>query len=655
MSRRVAAGLVLVLGIAAGVSTWALVRSFNTVPPAQHPVRALADTTIVHWTRGHSATVQAATSADALTALGYIHGMNRAWTVTLWRRTALGTLSSAFGNGLLPIDRHARRLGLAHHARRTYAQLPPSTRRRLQAYTRGLNAALASPRVRRRLPFTTLPVQPSSWKPWHPLAVERLWAWLGTPEPLFANLPALHATDRRLRRWLHLHGRARSLAWAARPPDNSSRPVLFARHVLGSTAAPVLQEVHLQRPSGPPLSLATVPGTLIAPTGSRGNHAWTYLLQSRAALTLHPLSDSLGELRYDRIVGADGTASLLATRQGDAGLILDTTRTDSVRVLRWPGLRAGTDAAWWMHLTGLRADSSPADSSPADSPPADSLRLFRGTGLTMDPAGRWTVRGAPPVVATGPRSVLVGHSRWASQAARTLHDGGRAAPAAWSTATTSPWARALLPTLLPDLAPLSGTSPLLEEALSYLRNWNYRFERTSIGAVLFAEWMRAYRAEYGRMPGGSASATDAGPRRRRAFRRAVRTLAQQNGRDVRRWRWERVAQEQRFFPVWAADSLVAPDLSPLATTRYAPLLRPGHGHASTGAGGPSFAAPPPSGPAPTHWDGWMMPGDGLTARRLRVDPSALFERARGSRTSPRPVRIGDAPPDRTTRLVPARE
>lgn len=645
MSRRVAAGLVLVLVSAAGVATWAVVRSFNTAPPAHHSVRALADTTIVHWTRGHSATVRATTSSDALTALGYVHGMNRAWTVTLWRRTALGTLARTFGDSLLPVDRHARRLGLAHHARRTYAQLPPSTRRRLQAYTRGLNAALASPRVRRRPPFTALPVQPSPWKPWHPLAVERLWAWLGTPETLFAALPALHAVDQRLRQWLHLHGRVRSLAWAARPPDDSGRPALFARHVLGSTAAPVLQEVHLQHPSGPSVSMATVPGTLIAPTGSRPPYAWTYLLQSRAAVALRPLSDSLGTRRYDRIVNANGTASLLATRQGEAGLVLDTTRTDSVRVLRWPGLRAGTDAAWWMHLAGLRANA----------PSVDSLRLFRGTGLTMDSEGQWTVRGTPPVVATGPRSVLVGHSRWASQAARTLHDGTHASPAAWSTATKSPWARTLLPTLLPDLAPLSDASPLLEEALSYLRNWNHRFERASIGAALFAEWMRAYRAEHGRGARGTVSASNTGPRRRRTFRRAVRTLAQQYGRDVRRWRWERVAQEQRFFPVWAADSLVAPDLSPLATTRYAPLLRPGHGHASTGAGGPSFVAPLPSGPAPAYWDGWATPGDGLTARRLRVDPSALFERTRSSRSAPRPVPVEDTPPERTTRLVPVRK
>jgi hypothetical protein len=475
--------------------------------------------------------------------------------------------------------------------------------------------------------------------------VERLWAWLGTPDTLFDGLPALHTTDRRLRQWLHLHGRARSLAWAARPAADSSRPVLFARHVLGSTAAPVLQEVHLQRPAGSPVSMATVPGTLIAPTGSHDTRAWTYLLQSRAAITLRPLSDSLGQRRYDRIVDADGTASLLTTRQGDAGLVLDTTRTDSVHVLHWPGLRAGTDTAWWMHLAGLRPDT----------PSVDSLRLFQGTGLTMTPAGQWTVRGSPPVVATGPRSVLVGHSRWASQAARTLHDRGGASPAAWSTATMSPWARALLPTLLPDLAPLSGSSPLLEAALSYLRNWNYRFERASIGAVLFAEWMRVYRAERGRMPRKDASAANDGPRRRHTFQRAVRTLAQQYGRDVRRWRWERVAQEQRLFPVWAADSLVAPDLSPFATTRYAPLLRPGHGHASTGAGGPSFVAPPPSGPAPTHWDGWITPGDGLTAQRLRVDPSALFERAPRSRPSPRPVHVGDAPPKRTTRLVPVRD
>jgi hypothetical protein len=209
--------------------------------------------------------------------------------------------------------------------------------------------------------------------------------------------------------------------------------------------------------------------------------------------------------------------------------------------------------------------------------------------------------------------------------------------------------------MLPDLAPLSGTAPLVDEALSYLRNWNHAYERASIGAVLYEEWMRMYRAEIGRVPGRETPAHMAGPRRRRTFRDAVASLAQKYGRDVRRWRWERVASEQRLFPVWSADSLVSLDLSPFAGTRFAPLNRPGRGHASAPAGGPSPVAPLPLGTAPARWEGWVAPGKGLAARRLRVDPSAFFERSLLSRKRPAPVSVLEASAVRTTRLVPARQ
>ena len=648
VSRRVYAALALALVLAGGTLAWWVSRPSQTAPPARQSIAGLLDTTDVGWTARHTAVVEASDPSDALTALGYVHGMQRAWTITVWRRTALGTLASTFGDRLLSIDRHVRRLGLAHCARRAYAQLPGPARRRLQAYTRGLNAALRAPSVRRRTPFVALPVQPKRWQPWHPLAVERLWAWLSTSPSLFAEQSSLHAADRQLRRWLHLHGQARSLAWAARPSADTAGTVLFARHVLGRTAAPVLQEVLFRRPTAPPLTVASVPGTLLFPTGASGRRAWTYLLHSPAEVVRRARPLSSVRRRHERITAHDGAEHLLTARHVESGLVLDTAQTDSARVLRWPGLDAHSDVGRWTSLAGLGPGR----------PPPEPLRLFSGDGLAVDTSGTWTVRGQPPVVETRDRAVLVGRSAWAASQARALQAHSAAAPPApeqWSRNDLSAWAGATLPRMLPDLAPLSGTAPLIDEALSYLRNWNHAYERASIGAVLYEEWMRAYRAEIGRVPGGEAPAYMAGPRRRRTFRDAVVSLAQKYGRDVRRWRWERVASEQRLFPVWSADSLVSLDLSPFAGTRFAPLNRPGRGHASTPAGGPSPVAPLPLGTAPARWEGWVAPGRGLAARRLRVDPSAFFERSLLSRKHPVPVSVSKASAVRTTRLVPARQ
>lgn len=653
MSRRVSAGLALVLALTGTLLLWWVFRGPSTAPPAQQSIEGLAQAVSVGWTDHHTTVLDASRSADALSALGYAHGMQRPWTVTVWRRTALGTLAATFGEGVLPIDRHARRLGLAHHARRTYEQLPAPTRRRLQAYTRGLNAALQSAEVSRRTPFAALPIAPQRWEPWHPLAIERLWAWVSTDPSVFdtRDSTALQAADRRFRRWLHLHGQARSIAWAAQAPADTAGTVLFARHVLGRTADPVLQELELRRPGASPVLVASIPGTLLFPTGTTGTRAWAYLLDSPARVTQASVDSSAIHRRHERIATASGDEHLLTVRQVDAGLLLPGTTADSTRLLRWPGLRAHTDVARWIDLATLRVDS-------ASVPAPTQFHLFGGNGLTVDAQGTWTVHGQPPVVEERNGTVLIGHPPWSQYQADVLdaqRRTGPLSPAHWSQHDSSAWAGAVLPNALPDLAPPSDTAPVLDDALSYLRNWDHVYERASIGAVVFEQWMQTYQSAIGRRLSATNPAYFAGPRRRRALRRAVDTLTQRYGRDVRRWRWERMAPGRRSFPVWSADSLVSVDLSPFATTRYAPLDRPGRGHASTLAGGPSRVAPLPLGAAPTHWDGWIRSGrPTLTVRRLRVDPSAFFSRSLLPQSPPTSVSVPDVPITRTTNLVPAR-
>ncbi len=656
MSRRVYIGLVFLLLLTGSILLWWTLTGPKTAPPPQQSIESLSEPVSIGWTGEHTAVLNASNDTDALAALGYVHGMTRPWTVTLLSRTARGTLSSTFGAGLVPIDRHTRRLGFAHHARQTYDLLSPTDQRRLQAYVRGINAALQSDRVRQRDRFAYLDLTPHPWEPWQPLAIERLLAWLGTdfPSSTEAEEPELtdfRVADRYLRRWLHLHGRSRSIAWAAQPKVDSGRTALFARHVLGATADPVVQEIEVRRPNTPPILFASLPGTPLFPTGTTGRRAWTYLLDSSTQLDRIDVDSTRFRVRHERIKPSEGNERLVEIRRYDQGLVLPSSGSDSAWVMQWPGLREGSDLPQWMAVGGLRSSVPPTAAAPT------AFQLFSGDGLAVDSAGNWTVKGNPPVVERGEGTILVGRSPWAphqAEALRSTRSSGDISPAQWSVSNSSTWAAQHLPRLLPALAPLSNTHPTVDEALAYLRNWNSHYAPASIGAVLFEQWVRTYRDETGQLPSTSNPPYFSGPRRRRTFRQAVAKLQEQYGPDLRQWRWERVASEPRHFPVWSADSLVAADLESLSTTRFAPLERPGRGHASTLAGGPSFVYPPPTGTAPTHWDGWMWSGrPDLTVRRLRFDPSAFFSRSLLSRKPPPPVSVSDAPRIETTQLVPA--
>jgi len=650
VSQRLYAGLVLLLLLAGGALAWWTWSGPDTSPPARQSVPGLSDTASVGWTTQHTAVLNAGDATDALTALGYLHGMTRPWTVTVWRRTALGTLSAAFGAQLVPIDRHTRRLGFGRHAQRAYDRLAPSVQDRLTAYTRGLNAALQSARVQNREQFVYLNLRPERWAPWHPLAVERLLAWTGTAisavDSSTGELSTFRRTDRRLRRWLHLHGRTQSVAWAARSPSDTAEAVLFSRHVFGSTADPIIQELTLRRADAPTATVASLPGAPIFPTGTTEDRAWSYLLDSSARVRQTSVDTSRVRARHERIAPRNGDERLVTARRYDDGLLLHSPAPDSAWVLQWPGLRPASDVPRWLHEASL------GGSSHGDVPSA--FDLLEGSGLTLNGTGEWTVRGRPPIVERGSTLVLIGRSAWTRHQAEVLRAHAQrssVAPARWSASDSSTWAARLLPRVLPKLESLRDSESTLEEALSYLRNWDHVYEPASIGAVVFEEWMLKYREARGRLP--STSDSLAAQPLQRTVRRAVSDLTERYGPDVRRWRWERVAPDRRVFPVWSADSLLAADLSTLSTTRYAPLERPGRGHASAPSGGPSFVDRPPLGPAPTSWEGWTRSGSSaLSARRLRFNPTGFFARSFLSRERPAPVSVSGAPVQQTTQLVP---
>src|SRR5437879_4382168 len=76
----------------------------------------------------------AATKADALFGLGYVHAQDRLWQMELQRRIGFGRLSQVFGAATLPQDRFLRTVGFGRAARTAWASTPDRAKQEITAY-----------------------------------------------------------------------------------------------------------------------------------------------------------------------------------------------------------------------------------------------------------------------------------------------------------------------------------------------------------------------------------------------------------------------------------------------------------------------------------------------------------------------------------------
>lgn len=88
--------------------------------------------------------ITAASREDAAQALGFAHAQDRFFQMDLARRRAAGELSQLFGDDALFLDRATIGHRFRPLARQAIARLPENQRAELAAYTRGVNAGLAS-------------------------------------------------------------------------------------------------------------------------------------------------------------------------------------------------------------------------------------------------------------------------------------------------------------------------------------------------------------------------------------------------------------------------------------------------------------------------------------------------------------------------------
>jgi penicillin G amidase len=120
--------------------------------------------------------IEAASFADAVFALGFVHAQDRLWQMDFRRRLGAGRLAEVLGPAALPTDRFIRTLGLEEAARASLAYLRPDTVALLEAYAAGVNAYLATRSGPLPPEFLILGYQPEPWQPVDSLAWMRVLA-----------------------------------------------------------------------------------------------------------------------------------------------------------------------------------------------------------------------------------------------------------------------------------------------------------------------------------------------------------------------------------------------------------------------------------------------------------------------------------------------
>ena len=656
----IGAFLLFLLVVSTGVMLY-LAYGLAPDPPARISVPQLSDSAEVELYADGSARITAANEEDAYAALGALHAQQHGWTMALYRRTAIGRLSEWFGDELLDVDRLTLRLVLARSAREAFGSLPDDRKRILAAYARGVNAAWERRRSTMRDEFVLLGVQPDPWEPWHALAVERLYAWSAAPRPPADTLSAaggevaaFFEADRLLQRLIHLHGFDHSMAWTRR---DSTGVGLFQRHVYGASALPLFQSVSLEWTGADPVTGATLVGTPFMPVGKDDARAWSILLSSPLTLDRAVRDTADVSPTYERLISADGEEHLLRVERTGSEIFFeapqpfflaaDTSAAGGRHgwVLRWSGLTTPTDAEAWGSLA---AGAAPA------------FRLFGGDGIVLDRDGNTTVVGQPLVSVDVAGGSLVSNNGWAAPVADRLatllaDPGGDPDPIRLRDDLTSSWAAGLAPLMTRDAIAVPNQPGMVTEALAFLRNWDFAYDRASIAASIFETWVAAYRDSLGRMPTPTVSDTMISEvlLRYELLVNTVEQMAARHGDNLSQWRWEEVQPKRFHFPVFSADTLIRLDAGPVSGTRYASIVIPGAGHPSTLHWGSTFVDDRPSSPA--AWEAWISTTDwqALRVRSRRFEASRFFGRYLVSDREPEPSAVAASDGvDHTFTLLP---
>jgi hypothetical protein len=128
--------------------------------------------------------VFAETEEDVYVGLGYAVAQDRLWQLEYRRRWAYGTLAEVLGPSAVASDKAARTLRFDRIAEVEHAEHPPETRRLLEAYACGVNAAIAAFGDTLPIEFDVLGIRPSPWRAVNTVTIARasLWQFSGRIE-----------------------------------------------------------------------------------------------------------------------------------------------------------------------------------------------------------------------------------------------------------------------------------------------------------------------------------------------------------------------------------------------------------------------------------------------------------------------------------------
>lgn len=662
----------LVLFVSAAAVVLYLAYGMDTSYPDELVTPAVSGETTIGWYPEHTR-IEAPDEAALYAGLGYVHGLRRTWPAHLLRQVALGRTSEWYGPATSGIDSLSLQLGLATSSRSAMRMLPDTTRRLLEAYSEGVNLAMRSRSARLQDEFTVLGITPEPWEPWHSLAIERLFAWVGTgqmPDSLLAGAPeevrVLSKRSEAMRELLAMHDLDHSAVFLTDGPA----PMFGVRIAYGSAVMPILEEHEIVL-NGRRRIAAILVGTPFPFVIAETSRAAAVLPGGRVRIRT-TLQDTLSmTASYERIADRQGREVVISFLRGEGQLFLTQRRTrqpvdtlatatqsaDTSQVtpdtlitrrdaterwmLDWHGIDAGSDAVAFADL--LRGGTS-------------SFSLFRGGAIMVGAGGNVAVSGSDHASASVAGATVVGHPTWVGPLAERLSVLQTMADSVGMDAMMddvhSAWAESMLPTMVRAASSIPDPPPAVRDALTYLRNWNHEYDGANIAASIFDAWVRAYRDSTGALPIESADDSLFTERylRYQLLAGVVDSMTQRYGPEMSQWRWERTRPDRRYVPGFPPDG----DWHITTNRRYDPLDLAGRGHPSTIQFGTTPLDDMPAGGG--AWEAWAPRSslDSLTVRRRRMDVSSFRGRYMIPEGSPPLMNLGASPPERTTVLLPPR-
>ncbi|GAB1595767.1 penicillin acylase family protein [Lysobacter claricitrinus] len=158
---RVAIALVVLVALLA-LAAWLAMRGSVPRMDGQVALPGLSAPVTIQRDALGVVTIDAANEADAMRALGYVHGQERFFEMDLMRRVAAGELSELFGARAFPIDAKHRQDRLRARVTTNLDAALGGRRAVVDAYVAGINAGNDSLRVR-PWPYLLLRKAPRRW------------------------------------------------------------------------------------------------------------------------------------------------------------------------------------------------------------------------------------------------------------------------------------------------------------------------------------------------------------------------------------------------------------------------------------------------------------------------------------------------------------